>query len=152
MSKLPVTANNKALSVTLDTTNYLGAKFEFGDDLPLECPPKHAFYGPKLLFRLVRKTELNDADFRTTREEGKFKNGDACQRCSISTFESEEAAKIVRRAVPNLFGTKIAKGVVPKEAGKVLNTPSSLSTEHWSWWPTISITRSAYFEIVDEAA
>lgn len=122
------------------------------DDLPRGCPPSDAITGPKLLFRLTVKPEINPSDFRTTKEEGKFLSADPCQRCSISTLASEDAAKQHRKLIPNLRGRRIAKGVVPSEAGWLKHTPSKASYEHWSWWPAKGALRHSYFEIIDEAA
>jgi hypothetical protein len=131
-------------------TVYRGGSGEFGADVPDDCPPKAAIRGPKLLFRLVRHNPLAAADFRTTKEEGKFKTKDACQRCSISMQETEHGARALRDVIPNLAGRKIAKGIVPAEAGKLMSTPSNNNPEHWSWWPASTCARQSYFEIVDE--
>ncbi len=120
--------------------------------MPDGCPPAQAILGPKRLFRLVRNEVFDESDFMTTREENKFKNGDPCRRCSISVLENENAARIMRKAIPNLAHTKIACGIVPQGAGKVMHTPSHASQFHWSWWPTDDIVRSAYFELLHEAA
>lgn len=125
---------------------------EYGTHLPGSCPPPQAIYGPKLLFRLVHKERFAEEDFKTTDEEGTFPNGDPCQRCAISTQASVAEARKMRRLVPNLAARKIACGVVPAQAGVLLNTPSRNSQEHWSWWPKANIVRHSYFELLDEAA
>jgi hypothetical protein len=121
-------------------------------DLPAGCPPSDAITGPKQLYRLTKLPYAAADDFLTTKEEGTFLSGDPCQRCSISTLETKEAAIRHRSLIPNLRGRNIAKGVVPRDAGFLKNTPSKASREHWSWWPSTGIARHTYFEIIDEPA
>lgn len=134
--------------------NYVGVQMPSGflSYLPSGCPPKNAIVGPKLLFRLVRKSRFDDADFQTTYEEGKFLRADPCQRCSISTLATEAAARHIRKVVPNLARRGIAAGVVPADAGVIQHTPSSHSNQHWSWWPAADIVRHNFFELTDAAA
>jgi len=125
---------------------------EFGGHLPVGCPPTNAIVGPKLLFRLVEKEDFGENDFKTTREQGKFTDGNPCQRCSISTQSTEVGARKMRRLVPHLADRKIAYGVVPIEGGALLHTPSSRYKDHWSWWPKKDVVRHSYFELINEAA
>ena len=128
------------------------AKMQFEEYLPAKCPPADAIPGPKLLFRLTTKSAIAESDFQTTHEENKFKDKEPCQRCSISTLATEEAAKDHRRLIPFLKNRKIAKGTVPEGAGVLKHTPTEISFHHWSWWPAKGIARHSFFEILDEAA
>ena len=125
---------------------------DYGQDLPHGCPPLQAIVGPKLLFRLVQKQNFDEADFRTTREEGTFVFGDPCQRCAISTQSTKDGARRMKRLVPNLADRHIAEGVVPANGGALLHTPTNNSRHHWSWWPRADIFRHSYFQLLDEAA
>jgi hypothetical protein len=141
---------SKAISITSNVPTVAHLRFEH--DLPAGCPPKDAISGPKLLYRLVTGRPPGADDFRTTREEGTFKNGDPCQRCSISTQASIEGARALRAAIPNLAERMIAQGTVPAGAGNLKPTPRENNPDHWSWWPTMGISRHTLFEVIDEAA
>lgn len=140
-------------SLTFETPHSEMTESEYASYLPSRgCPPSGAIPGPKLLYRLVKQRVLSEEEFKTTYEEGTFLAGDPCQRCSISTLSTLEAAKLYRRMIPNLADRLIANGVVPPAAGVHLNTPTRVSAEHWSWWPKVDTVRHSFFELIDEAA
>ena len=141
-----VPANSNVIAAT---TTF---RMQFEPYLPASCPPNDAITGPKTLFRLTISDAIKASDFLTTHEEGKFLSGDPCQRCSLSTLASEEAAKEHRRLIRFLNSRKIAKGTVPEGAGMIKHTPSQASYHHWSWWPARGVVRHEYFEMIDEAA
>jgi len=117
---------------------------------PQNCPPRRAVEGPKKLYRLVTSVVLQPADFLTTFEEGKHDDAEVCRRCSISTFDDISEAARLRRVVRFFRKHLIAEGVVPKEAGRLMHTPSKYCGGHWSWWPADEISRHGYFLVVPE--
>jgi hypothetical protein len=115
------------------------------NELPSGCPPEGVSEGPKVLFRFVDSDPPGPQSFRTTREEEKYPNEDACIRCSISTLDTLSAAEKVQEKIPYFRKRLISKGVVPLGAGPMMKT---FGPGHWSWWPVSGIHRHKYFVVV----
>jgi len=121
------------------------ARVEFEAYVPSNCPPAVTEVGPKTLYRLVRSNPITADDFRTTYEEGKHHEGDACLRCAISTHSTREGAAHLRASVTYFRDHLISMGSVPESAGRLKQTGRA---PHYSWWPVRGIARHSYFRIV----
>lgn len=113
---------------------------------PGDCPPTTAHAGPKELFRLVVNTPPTQDDFRTCLELKKNLGADACLRCSLSTYSSQEHAERLKKDIPFFRRHRIASGVVPAHGGIMKRTTSRAG--HWSWWPANGYQRHMTFVIL----
>lgn len=152
MTNLPVVSGGTAISTiasieSLEPGAFGAGRYQLSYDphLPAECPPSDAISGPKTLFRFLDPKKSVEDEFKTPHELGKFKDKDACQRCSLSALPTLEAALEMQAVVTYFRNHKIYKGDIPADAGRMKHTGHNKNPHHWSWWPALGISRPSYF-------
>lgn len=120
---------------------------EYWTKLPSGCPPVGTSTKEIIAFRLVSSDALQANDFLTAFETGTFKEGDACQRCSVSIFQTRESCIQLQQRVPRHRDKLIARGLLPETAGARMPTPSKANSDHWSWWPLKDQKREMFFQV-----
>lgn len=118
---------------------------EFPSDWPAECPPSNAENANGDFYRIVKSCPPEDVDFLSLVELGRrFGKSKACQAHGLSGFTKLEDARHYITLFPKL-GSKIAKGNLAEENGKLLVTPNSNSPRHHTWWPYKNVIRKMLF-------
>lgn len=111
---------------------------EWPEYFPPSCPPVTAKKASGKVYRFIDKKHKSpqDKDFLSWKEEhpNEVIQGKECQSCGLSIYISLEEAKRVARLIPKLRKMKIAEGNLVKDSGKIENTPSCNSKDHFTWW------------------
>lgn len=117
---------------------------------PPECPPESARHRNLLVFHLVKSEDFShDEDFvplalrhPNDPRVGKLR----CQCCGLSVFTEREDVEAVRRRLPPLRSTLVAKGELKPGHGVVLRTGGR---SHHTWWVPVSVDPRAVFVCVE---
>lgn len=111
---------------------------EWPQHYPESCPPAIAKEASGKVYRFIEKEHEfpQDKDFMSWKELNPNKDyGEKeCQACGLSIYISLEEAKRVASSIPRLKKMKIAEANLTKNSGKMENTPSNVSKDHFTWW------------------
>ena len=116
----------------------------FPSDWPSDCPPEVAPPAQGVVYRLVKVTPLQEADFLSHKEMNRVPpTADLCDCCGLSVFRKKEEAIHMRRLFRKI-GDYVAEGTLAKEHGVAMLTPGKLPT-HTTWWPYEGVIRTTVF-------
>lgn len=120
----------------------------FPTDMPVGCPPDDSWFPDDVtVFRIVKANPPTALDFRTTAEEGKFRNHpDQCQRRGMSVYQDLADAQLILQLYPQL-GRFIAAGSLTPHHGRIRLTAGRVAS-HTTWWPCKNISRENGFAVI----
>jgi hypothetical protein len=109
----------------------------FPDFFPDRCPPDDAIKANHIVFRFVKEDPPTPKDFVSHYQLGLAPKADLCERCSLSVFDSREAARLklleLKERFPDRsFGNYLAECVITHEHGSIKQTGRDIT--HHSWW------------------
>ena len=126
---------------------------QWPEHYPDSCPPNTAKHASGNVYRFIEKEHQSpqDEDFKSWKElhpERDYEEKE-CQACGLSIYTSLDEARRVAKLVPRLRKMKIAEAVLKKDSGKMENTPSNVSKDHFTWWIAKNISKPcSLFKIV----
>lgn len=115
------------------------------EPLPECCPPSEAATSSGVPFyRILKSNSVSEEDFLSHR--ALYKNRvfrvSECQARSISIFpDIQECSNVMKMPTFKNKETYVGEIVIEEQDGLIVNTPSNVSTKHYSWW------RSEIFDI-----
>lgn len=116
-------------------TNKLSSSIKWADDFPENCPPAKAINRGLEAYRLLKKRSPEETDFKTHKELNiPFKKTNECLACGLSVYTDIDAIYSMLKKVPKMRKKFkfYAKGIVPTDAGVLLETPEK--SRHYTWW------------------
>ncbi|MBE0508900.1 MAG: hypothetical protein IBX50_19625 [Marinospirillum sp.] len=121
----------------------------FPDNWPQNCPPIEAEDADGVVYRVCSQNPPSQRDFQSHEELGKRSSGDPCMRRGLSVFRDLAEARHLTVLFPKL-GSKVFRGDLSQEQGKVKHTPARQRPSHTTWWPYEGIERAASFKLIEE--
>jgi hypothetical protein len=100
------------------------------------------------VYRVVKHSPTQEADFQSHRELNRAPNADPCLRSGLSVFCKKEEAAHMRRVFPKI-GDYIAVGELVPHHGVTKLTQGKQPT-HTTWWPCLGIDRAAVFAVIED--
>jgi hypothetical protein len=126
---------------------------QFRDHLPSNCPPVDAYPSVMVVYYLVDSDPPTQKDFLSLKEKRPDRNFDTpdkiCESCGLSVFTDIVGTELARKISRSLRNKKLAKGNLPKNSGKIKNTPSQNTGDtHHTWWVNRDIDPSSLFKVL----
>ena len=119
---------------------------------PPNCPPSEASDEECVLYRFCKADTLDESDFLSyfSINPEKYKNN--INAYGLSTFKTIDACKTVLNKAPKLRNKYkyIASGMTNEYRGKILQTPSNTSPDHYTWWVYEGVKPHTFFEVYGE--
>jgi hypothetical protein len=128
-------------------------KMNFPAFFPDDCPPPDCEDFKGVFYHFVRGKIDNPENFvpyAILENDYSILKGVDCQKCGLSMLRTLAAAELYWR-MPNLRSKNLAKGTLSSEYGKLKNTPTHKSSEHYTFWVFDGINISQYFEVICES-
>lgn len=129
---------------------------KFPDYYPDNCPDPKSSSRQLVVYRFVEEGEIGEQPleeyFRpisVMNPAKRFKGKKLCESCGLSVHSSLDGIREAKRVYPRFKTSKIAKGDITPESGKILETPSNVSKTHLTWWVPDGIIACSYFKIVE---
>lgn len=128
---------------------------DFRQHLPRECPPDESLPAEGEFFRLVSDNIMDERAFLSMREIQPKRKVKAprteCHACGVSLYQSRSEVDYLRRMLPDTFGSsKVARGTLSHEHGKMLPTPSRPDDTHTTFWPYANAEPWIVFQLLAE--
>lgn len=131
---------------------------KFPDDFPEGCPPPEAkAEDMDNVYRAVESNPPTEDDFQRWRDEWpkkyvRIKGNRKIQANGLSFNKKKEELADVLKKVPGLGRKKkyIAVGMIKKEFGVTLDTPTQDSPNHFTLWKCLGVQMAGYFKVIEE--
>jgi hypothetical protein len=125
----------------------------FPDFYPDDCPPHDCEDFKGIFYHFVTGQTDNPENFvpyAVSKRYSSIVEDDYCKSCGLSMLRTLEAAELYWK-LPNLRKKNLAKGTLSSEYGKLKNTPSKISSEHYTFWSYDGVKISQFFEVFRES-
>lgn len=108
---------------------------EWPDYYPEQCPPKEATFINGSVYRFIGGETPQEKDFVPHfLLSNRIIIGGLCQACGLSVFKTREEIYRFSKRIPAFRRKRIVHAALDPSMGKILNTPSSHSKDHYTWW------------------
>lgn len=112
---------------------------------PDNCPPESSCDVNGKLFRLIPRPDESlkklKKEFTPFAVRNPEKWGGNCQACGLSSYITLDECSRIKKTIPRLKKLLPAQAQLDSCHGKVLNTPSKISKEHYTWWVPADIEK-----------
>lgn len=119
----------------------------YPSDWPEHCPPADAIPASGNYFRVGKKDQPDEDEFKSMAELNRALDADNCQRRGLSLVRTLADARHQKRMFQRL-GSKIYRGELSAEHGHTKPTKGK-SPSHTTWWPFAGVLRATLFSVVE---
>lgn len=127
------------------------ASLRFPTYFPENCPPEESTDEECVLYRLCKGPVLTDGDFKSFYLINPIKYKDNIKAYGISVFKSFSDCNRAKSKSPKLRSEYkyVASGSNNSQRGKLLNTPSGVNPNHYTWWLYDGVKPHTFFRLCE---